>query len=36
MAAGRGEKGVPVAPKVWRDLAGHAERLGVALPATAG
>ncbi|GAB7106052.1 Ldh family oxidoreductase [Streptomyces phaeofaciens JCM 4814] len=36
VAAGRAEKGVPVAPKVWRELAERAERLGVALPATAG
>ncbi|MGW2965000.1 Ldh family oxidoreductase [Streptomyces sp. NPDC001220] len=33
MVAGqRAEKGIPVAPKVWRELTEHAERLGVALP----
>ncbi|MFF3935610.1 Ldh family oxidoreductase [Streptomyces phaeofaciens] len=36
VAAGRAEKGVPVAPKVWRELTERAERLGVTLPATAG
>ncbi|USQ84649.1 Ldh family oxidoreductase [Streptomyces phaeoluteigriseus] len=36
VAADRGEKGIPVAPKVWRDLSERAERLGVALPETAG
>ncbi|MFE7927456.1 Ldh family oxidoreductase [Streptomyces sp. NPDC057456] len=36
VAAGRGQKGVPVAPKVWRDLAERAEKLGVALPEAAG
>ncbi|MGW0581100.1 Ldh family oxidoreductase, partial [Streptomyces sp. NPDC002920] len=33
VAAGRGEKGIPVAPKVWRELTERAGRLGVALPA---
>jgi ureidoglycolate dehydrogenase (NAD+) len=33
VAAERGEKGVPVAPKVRADLTAHAERLGVSLPA---
>ncbi|MGY1578987.1 hypothetical protein [Streptomyces sp. MN13] len=32
VAAGRAEQGVPVAPKVWRDLTDRAARLGVALP----
>ncbi|MER6960268.1 Ldh family oxidoreductase [Streptomyces sp. NPDC000618] len=36
VAVGRGEKGIPVAPKVWRDLAERAEKLGVALPEAAG
>ncbi|OQD57191.1 hypothetical protein BM536_003975 [Streptomyces phaeoluteigriseus] len=36
VAADRGEKGIPVAPKLWRDLSERAERLGVALPGTAG
>ncbi|MFH8799207.1 Ldh family oxidoreductase [Streptomyces sp. NPDC017936] len=36
VAAGRGEKGVPVAPKVWRELTERAARLGVALPGAAG
>ncbi|MFF3504005.1 Ldh family oxidoreductase [Streptomyces sp. NPDC003247] len=35
VAAGRGEKGIPVAPKVWRDLTERAGKLGVALPETA-
>ncbi|MHC3467620.1 Ldh family oxidoreductase [Streptomyces sp. 7R007] len=32
VAAQRGAKGIPVAPKVRRDLTEHAERLGVPLP----
>ena len=36
VAAERGEKGIPVAPKVWRDLTEQAEKLGVTLPRTAG
>ncbi|MCX4766532.1 Ldh family oxidoreductase [Streptomyces sp. NBC_01275] len=36
VAVGRGEKGVPVAPKVWRELTERAEKLGVALPEAAG
>jgi ureidoglycolate dehydrogenase (NAD+) len=32
VAEGRAEKGIPVAPKVWRELTEQAERLGVALP----
>jgi ureidoglycolate dehydrogenase (NAD+) len=32
VATGRAEKGIPVAPKVWRDLAERAGKLGVALP----
>ncbi|UUU29338.1 Ldh family oxidoreductase [Streptomyces sp. CA-210063] len=32
VAATRGEKGIPVAPKVWRELTQHAEKLGVTLP----
>ncbi|WP_416986414.1 Ldh family oxidoreductase, partial [Streptomyces sp. T028] len=32
VAAGRGEKGIPVAPKVWRDLAERAGKLGVVPP----
>ncbi|MFE2067210.1 Ldh family oxidoreductase [Streptomyces sp. NPDC059467] len=36
MAAERGEQGVPVASKVWRELTQRAEKLGVALPDTAG
>ncbi|CAM5558872.1 Ldh family oxidoreductase [Streptomyces aurantiogriseus] len=34
VAAGRAEKGIPVAPNVWRDLAERAGKLGVALPAS--
>ncbi|WAP60023.1 Ldh family oxidoreductase [Streptomyces sp. S465] len=30
--AERGEQGVPVAPKAWRELTRQAERLGIALP----
>ncbi|OQR59811.1 lactate dehydrogenase [Streptomyces maremycinicus] len=36
VAADRAEKGVPVAPKVWRDLTERAGKLGVALPEAAG
>ncbi|MFF4249851.1 Ldh family oxidoreductase [Streptomyces sp. NPDC001663] len=36
VAAERGEKGIPVSPKVWRDLTEQAEKLGVTLPRTAG
>ncbi|MET9384418.1 Ldh family oxidoreductase [Streptomyces sp. NPDC002928] len=36
VAVGRTEKGIPVAPKVWRDLTERAEQLGVALPGAAG
>ncbi|MEU0114406.1 Ldh family oxidoreductase [Streptomyces bobili] len=36
VAAGRAETGIPVAPKVWRDLTERAEKLGVALPETVG
>ncbi|MGW2049638.1 Ldh family oxidoreductase [Streptomyces sp. NPDC001858] len=36
VADGRADKGIPVAPKVWRDLAERAGQLGVALPETAG
>ncbi|MFF4120035.1 Ldh family oxidoreductase [Streptomyces sp. NPDC001714] len=32
VAEERGAKGVPVAAKVWRELTGHADRLGVAAP----
>ncbi|MHB9864009.1 Ldh family oxidoreductase [Streptomyces sp. YIM S03343] len=32
VAERRSARGIPVAPKVWRDLTGHAERLGVPLP----
>ncbi|MGP4091802.1 Ldh family oxidoreductase [Streptomyces sp. KR55] len=32
VAAGRAEQGIPVAPKVWRELTEHAARLGVTLP----
>ncbi|MFG2944632.1 Ldh family oxidoreductase [Streptomyces adustus] len=35
VAADRAARGVPVAPKVWRDLTERAAQLGVALPATA-
>lgn len=35
VAAGRAEQGIPVAPKVWRELTEHAERLGVTLPTAA-
>ncbi|MFI9832983.1 Ldh family oxidoreductase [Streptomyces sp. NPDC051913] len=33
VAAERGEKGIPVAPKVWRELTERAEQLGVPVPA---
>ncbi|MDR6977893.1 ureidoglycolate dehydrogenase (NAD+) [Streptomyces sp. 3330] len=36
VAADRVEKGVPVAPQVWRDLTERAGKLGVALPEAAG
>jgi ureidoglycolate dehydrogenase (NAD+) len=36
VAAERGHRGIPVAPKVWRDLTGQAEKLGVPLPKTIG
>jgi hypothetical protein len=36
VAAERSAKGVPVAPKVWRDLTERAAELGVALPEAAG
>ncbi|MGW2292110.1 Ldh family oxidoreductase [Streptomyces phaeochromogenes] len=36
VAAERGERGIPVAPKVWRGLTEQAEKLGVALPRTFG
>ncbi|MER5177666.1 Ldh family oxidoreductase [Streptomyces sp. NPDC002896] len=36
LAEERGAKGVPVAPKVWRDLTERAEELGVALPQATG
>ncbi|MFK0172056.1 Ldh family oxidoreductase [Streptomyces sp. NPDC090306] len=32
VAAGRADKGIPVAPKVWRELNESAERLGVPVP----
>ncbi|MGW1619014.1 Ldh family oxidoreductase [Streptomyces sp. NPDC002172] len=32
VAEGRGTKGIPVAAKVWRELAEHADRLGVTAP----
>ncbi|MEU1405420.1 Ldh family oxidoreductase [Streptomyces sp. NPDC005728] len=32
VAEERGAKGVPVAPKVWRELTAHAERPGIAPP----
>ncbi|MFJ8105694.1 Ldh family oxidoreductase [Streptomyces sp. NPDC096132] len=35
VAEGRGAKGIPVAPKVWRELAERADRLGVVLPEAA-
>jgi ureidoglycolate dehydrogenase (NAD+) len=34
-AAARAEQGIPVAPKVWRELAEHAARLGVGMPESA-
>jgi ureidoglycolate dehydrogenase (NAD+) len=36
VAAARGEHGIPVAPKVWRDLTEQAEKLGVTLPEPIG
>lgn len=33
VAEERGEKGIPVAPKVWRELTERAEQLGVPVPA---
>ncbi|MGW1212862.1 Ldh family oxidoreductase [Streptomyces sp. NPDC002499] len=36
VAAERGERGIPVAPKVWRDLTEQSERLGVRLPRVIG
>ncbi|MBZ9644787.1 hypothetical protein [Streptomyces sp. PSKA30] len=35
VAADRAEQGIPVAPKVWRELTERAERLGVTLPTAA-
>ncbi|MEU1180300.1 Ldh family oxidoreductase [Streptomyces sp. NPDC005820] len=35
VAAGRGERGIPVAPKLWRELAGRAAQLGVVPPEAA-
>ncbi|NNN30288.1 Ldh family oxidoreductase [Streptomyces sp. S3(2020)] len=35
VAVRRGEQGVPVAPKVWRELTENAEKLGVTPPAVA-
>ncbi|WP_326727344.1 hypothetical protein [Streptomyces phaeochromogenes] len=32
VAAERAEKGVPVTPKVWRELTESAERFGIAPP----
>ncbi|MGP4007180.1 Ldh family oxidoreductase [Streptomyces sp. 4N124] len=32
VAAGRGKNGIPVAPKVWRELTEQGQKLGVALP----
>jgi len=36
VAAERGHGGIPVAPKVWRELTEQAEKLGVTLPETIG
>ncbi|MFF5144974.1 Ldh family oxidoreductase [Streptomyces sp. NPDC013157] len=36
VAEGRGTKGIPVAAKVWRELAEHAYRLGVTAPRCEG
>ncbi|PWI13965.1 lactate dehydrogenase [Streptomyces sp. Act143] len=33
LAEERGERGIPVSPKVWRELTERAERLGVPVPA---
>ncbi|MEU1511389.1 Ldh family oxidoreductase [Streptomyces sp. NPDC005811] len=35
VAAGRGERGIPVAPKVWRELTERAQQLGVVPPEAA-
>ncbi|MFJ4782216.1 Ldh family oxidoreductase [Streptomyces sp. NPDC088794] len=36
VAAERGERGIPVAPKVWRDLTEQSEKLDVRLPRVIG